>query len=268
MGSLQFDHPVTDRGIESAHALGWVQQDPLLKGRLSSIQEIPLFFGLTRAECATVASTASVRDFSDGQMVFRECQPASCIAVLISGRVKLTRFDNSGDQLLLKVFDAGQVIGTLGVIPGSAHRSNAHASGACRVLTWDARVFDNLCERIPALARNCLRISAERQGLLEERFFELITQHAEARLARLLVRLLEQSRCSVNKPARIEGLMQLEMSQMIGTTLWTVNRILCAWENLGLVEVQRGCVIVQTPKQLLAFAEKICARGGGTAART
>lgn len=263
--SLQFDHVGGESSVESERQqpLSFAEPNSFLNDRLVCIQEIPLFYGLAEAESRTLASTAHSRDISDGQMIFRQGQPVSSVIVLISGRVKLTRLSPNGVQQLLKIIDTGQVLGILGVTPGSSHTSSAQASGTCRVLSWEARTFEILCQRMPALASNGLRVMAERHRLLEDRFLELITERAEVRLARLVIRLLEQSRCSVSRPARIEGLVQLEISQMIGTTLWTVNRILREWEQLGLLEVQRGMVIVRSPKQLILFAQKISTADDG-----
>lgn len=242
-----------ERGPTPAFA----EPDSFLQGRFVCIRDIPLFYGLTETESRILAANAHMRDVAEGQAIFREGQTIASVMVLISGRAKLTRLSPRGVELLLKIIDAGQVVGTFGVSTNSRHTSSAQASGTCRVLTWEARTFDLLCERIPGLLRNGLRVMAERHRLLEERFFELITEHAEVRLTRLVIRLLEQSGCPVTKPVRIEGLVQLEISQMIGTTLWTVNRILREWQHLGLLEVRRGVVIVPNPKQLIQFAEKI-----------
>ena len=126
-----------------------------------------------------------------------------------------------------------------------------------RVLTWDARVFEALCERMPALARNSLNILANLQRILEGRFLELITERTPSRLAQLLVRLLEQSGCSIHRPARIEGLLREHLAQMIGATMYTVSRLLCHWEKLGILENRRGAVVIRNPIRLIQFAEAI-----------
>lgn len=262
--TLQLDKVVAEAGIDSelAHSISGSEPDPFLKGRLVCIQAIPLFFGLTKADCRALAEAAHMRDVSDRQVIFREGQPVSSVSVLVEGRVKLIRL-TSGVKRLLTVLYAGNVVGTLGVAPGNPHTSSAQASGTCRMLTWEARTFDSLSQRMPSLMRNGLHSMAEHERLLDNRFVELVTEVVEVRLARLLIRLLEQSNCPATKPARIEGLAQLEISQMIGTTLWTVNRLLQEWQHLGLLKVQREVVIVPNPKQLIRFAGRVGASSAG-----
>jgi hypothetical protein len=102
--SLQLTHVVRGACTESdrVQILASSEPDPFLEGRLACIQDIPLFYGLTKSECRTLAATTHLRDVSDGQAIFREGHPVSSVTVLISGRVKLTRLSPTGVQLLLE----------------------------------------------------------------------------------------------------------------------------------------------------------------------
>ena len=227
---------------------------------ISQIEETPLFCRLSKQECRSTLSEAQERRFQSHEKIFREGDPASRIFFLASGRVKLTRLGRSGDQVLLRVIDKDEVVGQLGLSAGSAHTLTAATMEKSRVLTWDIQVFERLCTHIPALASNSLHIVASSHRLLEERFLEQITAPAPARLARLLVRLLEKSGGSIHKPARIEGLLRKELAQMIGTTIFTVSRLLCDWERLGILEPQRESVLIKNPRRLIGFAEAIWPR--------
>jgi CRP-like cAMP-binding protein len=189
--------------------------------------------------------------------IFREGDPASAIFLLTSGRVKLTRLSYKGDQVLLRIVDQDEVVGQLGLSAGNWHTLTAETMEPSRVLIWEIRVFESLCQRMPALASNSLHILANSHHILEERFLEQITAPTPARLARLLVRLLEKSGGSIHKPARIEGLLRQELAQMIGTTIFTVSRLLCHWERLGILEPQRETVVIKNPRRLIQFAEAI-----------
>jgi CRP/FNR family transcriptional regulator, nitrogen oxide reductase regulator len=249
------------KGTLSAYACASFPTSELRHPRLNlaatQIEEMALFCRLSTNENRSILSLARERYFSSGQRIFREGDPASAIFVLLSGRVKLTRFSRSGDQVLLRVIDKEEVVGQLGLSAGSGHTLTAEAMETSRVLSWSIQAFEDLCARIPPLASNSLHIIADSQRALEERFIEQITASAPARLARLLVRLLEKNGCSIHKPARIEGLLRQELAQMIGTTIFTVSRLLNHWERLGIIEAQRETVVINDPRQLVRFAEAI-----------
>jgi CRP-like cAMP-binding protein len=96
----------------------------------------------------------------------KRIERACCIFVLASGRVKLTHLSGTGLQLLLRVVGRGEVVGGLGLLPGSPHTLTAQTLESCRVLTWDTQVFETLCERMAALARNSVHILADWQRIL------------------------------------------------------------------------------------------------------
>ncbi|HEY7617794.1 MAG TPA: Crp/Fnr family transcriptional regulator [Terriglobales bacterium] len=225
-----------------------------MNARISCIQQAQLFRGLSAADCADVASLAQERRFSPRQTLFREGDPARLVLVLVCGRVKLTQLSRFGTEVIFSVGGTGEVLGGLGLTPDSTHRLTAQALMPCQVLTWDARAFLALEERIPAVRRNAVGILADRLRILEERFLELATEQVAARLARMLVRLLAQGNQGTLTPSRID-LSHEELAQMIGTTLFTVSRLLSEWEQRGVVQTQRKAVVVQDPQGLIELAE-------------
>jgi CRP-like cAMP-binding protein len=226
-----------------------------LNARVARIQQISLFRGLTLAECAEVASIAQERQFADRQTIFREGDSVRFVLVLISGRVKLTQLSRFGTEVIFSVGGTGEVLGGFGLAPNSVQRLTAQTLGRCHVLSWDVRAFLSLEERIPAVRRNAVGILSDRLRMLEERFLELATEQVAPRLARMLFRLLEQGNHG-SHPSRID-LSHEELAQMTGTTLFTVSRLLCQWEQRGIVQTLRKAVMILDPQRLIDLSESI-----------
>lgn len=49
--------------------------------------------------------------------------------------------------------------------------------------------------------------------------------------------------------------MQRDLADLIGVSHYTVNRLLHFWQEQGLVQSRRGCVVVTDRQQLLSRAE-------------
>jgi len=47
-----------------------------------------------------------------------------------------------------------------------------------------------------------------------------------------------------------------ELAQMTGTTLFTVSRLLCDWEQRGMIQTQRKAVVVRNRASLIELAER------------
>jgi len=89
-----------------------------------------------------------------------------------------------------------------------------------------------------------LRIMEARLQDMDQRFREVSTQKVAPRLSSELIRLLDQVGKRVNGHVEI-SLSRAELAQLTGTTLFTVSRLLCRWELLGIVSARRESVLVR-----------------------
>ncbi|HKN36279.1 MAG TPA: Crp/Fnr family transcriptional regulator [Terriglobales bacterium] len=212
--------------------------------RAAALQSSALFSGLLLAECGEIVSLARERYFAKRQTIFRQGDPAKFIFVLVSGRVKITETSHSGVEVILSIEEAGEVIGELGAMPDASRTRTAQALERSHMLMWEAGEFQTLLERYPALVLNSTHILSERLRVLEERFQELATEPVAPRLARTLVRLLEPDENGTRKPAPI-SLSREELAQMTGMTSFTVSRLLCDWEQRGIISNHRRSVLIK-----------------------
>jgi CRP/FNR family transcriptional regulator, nitrogen oxide reductase regulator len=222
-----------------------------VQNRAAFLQSSSLFRGLTLTECAEIGSMAREVRYERREMVFREGDPVTSVSVLASGRAKITQLSRSGGEVILRVKSSGEVLGGLGMSPGASQFLTAQTLEPCVVLLWKSRKFEILEDRFPALRRNTVRIFAECLRTLEEQFLELATEQVAPRLARMLVRLASGDGTLA---IRID-LSREEMSQMTGTTLFTVSRLLCDWEERGIIETQRKAVVIRDTRSLITLAE-------------
>jgi CRP-like cAMP-binding protein len=218
------------------------------------VEQAPLFRGLTRSQCAEVVAASYERRVARKQCFFGEGEPAEEICVLGAGRLKMTQVTAGGQQIILRLTGPGEVFGGLGAVKGAAHPATAEALEPSHALIWPRPGFEALAERMPVLQRNALRIVSERLRNLEQRYRELATERVGQRLARALLRLVGQ----MGRPSEGSVLVSLtrdELAQLIGTTQFTVSRLLCEWESLGLVTPRREGVLVDDSPGLVVLAE-------------
>jgi CRP-like cAMP-binding protein len=90
---------------------------------------------------------------------------------------------------------------------------------------------------------------------LEARFREVATERVGPRVARQLVRLLEQIGRQASNGEMEVCLSREDLAQMTGTTLFTVSRLLSAWEARGMVKPRREAVGICDVQSLRAITE-------------
>jgi CRP-like cAMP-binding protein len=234
------------------------QSDPDLEFKRVLVGQAPLFRGLSADQRLEIASLARDRELRRREILSREGEAAEETSLLGTGRLKVTQLAASGHEVLLRLIGPGEVCGGLGVPVGGIFPTSAEALETSHVLSWEQRALTGLFDRFPVLGRNALRIQSERLRTLEERYRELATERVPPRLARALVRLVGHVGRPCDDGVRV-ALSREELAQMVGTTLFTVSRLLSAWESRGLVLGRREAVVVRDLSGLAAFADAAAA---------
>jgi len=228
-----FATEVIDRGHRS-----------VLSNKMREASHFSLFADLTPAEFEAIISAAREKRFTRRETIFTEGDPVRQVTMLISGFVKVTQMGVNGNEVILRLNGAGEIVGSYRVCTNCNHCATAQAVQPCVALMWDAVTFEKLQARIPTFRRNSVRALEERLQEMEQRFREVSTEKVGSRLSSELVRLSDRLRRS-NEGILEITLSRAELAQLTGTTLFTVSRLLCQWQNQGIVRIRRESVFVQ-----------------------
>ena len=215
-----------------------------INSKAALVHRFPLFSGISLPDCASIVSRAREKHLSRRQTIFVQGDPVREILLLLSGCVKLTQFGQEGSEVILRLAGPGQIVGALGLFTEGGYRSTAQTMESSVALVWETAYFGSLLERFPMLRHNLIIVLAERLQEMDERFREVSTEKVGSRLSSQLVRLSNQVGKRVNGHVEI-GLSRAELAQLIGTTLFTVSRLLCQWETRGIVFSERECVLLR-----------------------
>jgi CRP/FNR family transcriptional regulator, nitrogen oxide reductase regulator len=222
--------------------------------RAALVQRFPLFSNVSLLECREIASAAREQEYSRRQIIYLEGDPVRQVVLLTSGHVKIVQCGRNGNEVILRLNGPGDVVGTFGLCTQACHRSMAQALSPSKALVWEAAVFESIAQGIPVLRRNTTHILSKRLEDLEERFREISTERVSVRLSHEILRLLNQVGRRVNGVVEI-SLSHEDLAQLIGTTLFTVSRLLSDWDQRGIVSTRRKSVSVHNLQALVELAE-------------
>ena len=230
-----------------------VDRDSSNLRRAEWLQRLPVFHNLSVTECRDIAATAQERVFVRRQTMFVEGSPCKQVMLLLSGCVKTTQLGPTGCEVILRLSGPGELVGALESYLGNNNLVTARTTQPTTALVWEASAFEAVSDRYPTLRRNIARLLGLRLQELEERFREISTQKVAPRLSQQLIRL-NQMRQHTQGVLEI-GLSREELAQLTGTTLFTVSRLLCQWERLGIVSTRREAVVVRNLQALMEMSE-------------
>jgi CRP-like cAMP-binding protein len=113
-------------------------------------------------------------------------------------------------------------------------------------------LWSETVRRFPSFANAANKAVGSRLMDVQDRVIELATEQVEHRVAAALLKLLEQTGRETEDGILLDiPLTRQDISEMSGTTLHTVSRLLSGWEQSGMVKSSRKKIIV-TDKAKLA----------------
>lgn len=220
--------------------------------------QVPLFQGLAADVLARIVSQAHSKAIEAGELFFNEGAEADAFFVLTSGRVKLTQLTPEGHQVVLRIIGSGNAFGGAGAFGDLTYPVSAEAVEAAVALVWTSSTIRQLLETERRLALNALKFVSGRYHDLQRRYRQLMTERVEQRVARALLRLVQEAGRRVEAGVEIDfPVSRQDIAEMTGTTLFTVSRLLSAWEERGIVRSGRQRITLTKPHALVALAEDL-----------
>jgi len=219
-------------------------------------QRWTLFTNILPEDREEIVRAARKCYFRRGQTIQMEGDPVRQLVLLTSGCAKLIQFGQNGSEVILKLCGPGEFVGTLELASQGLHCATAQALQPCEGLAWQLRTFDLLALRFPELRTNTAAILAGQLRDLEVRFREITTERVSSRLRSLIVRLMNQVGYRENGAVEIR-ISREELAQLIGTSLYTVSRLLSEWDKKGIVKARREAVSVRNFRALELLPQEV-----------
>ena len=217
---------------------------------------VPLFEGLPLDSLAHIVSLSFPKEANAGGFFFNEGDQADEFLVLVAGHVKLTQLTPDGQQVVLRLLGPGDAFGGVGAFGDSTYPISAEAVETSSALAWNSATMRQLLETHNQIALNALRFVASRLHDLQRRYRQAMTERVERRVARALLRLVREAGRRVDQGVEIDfPISRQDIAEMTGTTLFTVSRLLSAWEERGIVKSSRQRIVLTKPHALVAIAE-------------
>jgi CRP-like cAMP-binding protein len=143
----------------AAHALLPVPSDPNRVGHdwLGTLEEVPLFEGLSKRHLRRIAKLARIRRFAPGSVMVRAGDAGRSFYVLLDGSAKVNRAGRRPVRI-----GAGSFFGEMALIDDSPRSADVVAEGEVLALTIDRPGFAKLLRSEPALSQALLRTLAAR----------------------------------------------------------------------------------------------------------
>lgn len=222
----------------------------------SLIVDLPIFDGMSDADLDDLLAKAKPQLFQKGTMVFTQGADATSFYLLLHGRVRAYKISPSGEQIVVRFVAPGEMFGVAKAIGQSAYPANAAAIVDTLVLIWPTSSWSELLARHLRLATNTMAMLGERLQEAQTRLAEMSNHDVERRIANTLLRLASQGGHKGEEGITFDfPISRQDIAEMVGTTFYTVSRVLAMWETAGVIASGRQKVAIRDPHRLTLLAE-------------
>lgn len=222
----------------------------------SLLTHLPPFSKLDRRDIRKILDQATSRRYEDGVAIFDEGAPAERLFMLLDGHVRAVRITATGEQVTALHIPAGQLLGIARALGRDTYPATALTATESIVLSWPTHLWDTFSSDYEGFATETYKTVGIRMGEMHNRIVEMATQHVEQRVANALLRLVNQTGRKAPDGIEIDfPITRQDLSELTGTTLHTVSRLLSSWEKRGLVQSKRKRIKVTNPHALVEISQ-------------
>ena len=194
--------------------------------------------------------------YPKGAVLFVEGQAPRGIFVLCKGRVKLSICSTDGKTLILKIAEAGEVLGLSATVSGKPYELTAETIDPCQINFVKREDFLRfLKEHSEACLRVAEQLSEKYNSACREIRSLGLSHSAAEKLAKLLLEWSGKNGESAKTEPRLKlALTHEEIAQMIGTSRETVTRLFADLKKRQIVQAKGSTLVIRNKAALKALA--------------
>lgn len=195
------------------------------------IEIVPIFSNLNTEEMLEIAAITTDRIFEKGEMVYTAGDEGEKLYVIHTGKVKISRFTESGKEQVLRILGPGEFMGELSLFSSEPMQDYGEVIEKANMCVIDGEKLKELMGKYPSITFKVMEELSKRLDKAESLIENINHYSVEKRLSQALLELSNDN-----------GIINLEMSKRdlasnIGMSQETLSRKLSAFQELGIIDL-------------------------------
>jgi len=193
--------------------------------------------------------------YPKGSVLFVEGEQPRGVFLICSGRAKLTTSSAEGKTLIVKIAEAGELLGVSGAILGTPYEVSAETLEPSQINFIRREDFLTFLNTHSEACLHAAQQLSEKYNSAQREIRSLgLSQSTTEKLARLLLDWCNRTGDDMSKGVRLTVLLtHEEIAQMIGTTRETVTRLISEFKRKKIIDVRGSTMFVPKTATLSAM---------------
>lgn len=221
---------------------------------MCAIRDQSLFCMLTHQELDDITLHKSCNLYKSGQYVFIEGGYASGLYCVNKGIIKLFKLGADGNEQIIRLAKAGDVLGYRALISGEPYFGTAETIGESIICFIPKEKFFELLTTRPDITQQILKKLSKDLKSAEKKIMTNGHKPVRERLAEALFMFKEFFGMEEDGETINSTLKREDIANIIGTATETVIRILSDFKEEKLIELNGKKIIIKRPDVLMNIA--------------
>jgi len=215
-------------------------------------------YELTADDTATVSSQFDTHQYEPRQTMFYEGNPCHGLYLLCRGKAKLVQTSWSGQQHILRIVTAGELIDHQALFSGKAHTVTCETLEPCLVGFLPRERLDELLKNQPLIALKLLKTLGKELRIAYQKLMTATFHSARERMAGTLLQL--GKRHGVPSPTGLLiaiSLTREEIAELAGISVETAVRFLTKFKEEHLIATNGKEITLLNTDRLARIAHTV-----------
>jgi len=227
-----------------------------LKEEIRLLSMVDILGPLSDEEMEDLAKRTPDTFLEQDDILYTPKEGTERLFILKEGRVQLYEVNEEGDEITLSVIEDGNVFGEMALTGQSLKGLYVRALTPATVVSLRREDVEDLIRKKPEVGVRLVRVLAERLHTSETRYADIVGKDVPARLATLILTLVDSEGVVSSESYRIPNHYTHErLASMIGCKRVAVTRAFRKLEEGGAVELKERRIIVKDRDALQDMAE-------------
>ncbi len=207
----------------------------------------PMFADLGAEDLERISGLCQTRELGTGEVLFQRGDHGDALFGIRRGQVRIEAGVADGGRRTLNFLGPGELFGEVAALDGQKRTSAATAGEPTEVFVLHRDDLLDHLEREPRVAVKLIQLLGARIRWMSERIEESVVQPLPVRLAQRLCALAADFGSEVH-------ISQEQLGVFVGAARESVNRQLQLWRKDGILDLQRGRIVLLNLDRLAAVA--------------
>lgn len=227
-----------------------------LKEEVRLLSMVEILGPLSDEEMEDLAKRTPDTFLEEGDVLYTPHEGTERLFILKQGRIQLYEIGNGGEEITLSVVEEGNVFGEMALTAQSLQGLYVRALTPSTVVSMRREQVERLITNNPEVGLMLIRELAERLHASEARYADIVSKEVPARLATLILTLVDSEGVASSESYRIPTHYTHEqLASMIGCGRVAVTRAFRKLEEGGAVKLKERRIIVKDLVALKDLAE-------------